>query len=235
MKYNYNRLMGQMVSRFSFGSTKIFLVLLAALCLAAGSSCSRGEPRLLYGFIELVYYPGKEKPQERYSFFILCEDDDGIENLSELYLYNDMDGLRWLITSDEWIKYEEDGKTWVGTRSIAMDGDTSLPRGLYRAVLVNKGGERTERKFTFDGPADSPYPFPVFSIESGIYRTDSQYPVNHIIGYDQQGKPVQTLTVSIIQGNVSELKLNNSVRTAALWAEDPELHISALTEAVAVR
>lgn len=209
--------------------------MVTALCLVCGSSCSRAAPRLPYGFMELVYYSGKDKPAERYSFFVLCEDDDGIDNLGELYLYNDMDGLRWHITSDDWIKYEEDGKTWVGSRSIAMMGDDPLPRGVYRAVLINKGGESVERKFTFDGPVDSPYPFPSFSIESGIYRTDSRYPVNHIVCYDLQGKPVQTITVTNIQGNVSELKLANGARTAALWAEDPELHISAMTEAAAVR
>ena len=123
----------------------------------------------------------------------------------------------------------------MGSRTIAMTGDASLPRGQYRAVLVNKGGEQTERRFTFDGPEESPYPFPFFTISDGVYRIDSRYPVNHLICYDQQGKPIQTLTVTEIQGNIRDLRLANSVRTAALWAEDPEYNISALTDAVMVR
>ena len=211
------------------------LFLIPVLCLVLGFiSCSRSEPRILYGFIDLVYYPGKEKPEERFSFFILCEDDDGLANLSELYLYNDREGLRWLVNSDDWVQYEEEGKTWIGTRSIAM-GDSPLPRGQYRAVLVNKGGEQTERNFTFDGPDESPYPFPFFSISNGVYRIDSRYPVNHLICYDQEGKPVQTLTISDIEGNIRDLRVSNSARTAALWAEDPEYHISALTDAVSLR
>ena len=211
-----------------------FLLLLSCTLLTF-FSCSRAEPRILYGFMDLVYYQGREIPEERYSFFVLPEDDDGVENLSELYLYHDREGLRWLISSDDWVQHEEDGKTWIGSRHIAMTGYASLPRGQYRAVLVNKGGERTERNFTFDGPEDPLYPFPFFSVRDGVYRIDSRYPVNHLICYDQQGKAIETLVVTDIVGNISNLQLSNSVRSAALWSEDPEYHISALTEAVAVR
>ena len=185
--------------------------------------------------MDLVYYPGKEKPEERYSFFVMCEDDDGLENLSELYLYHDIQGLRWVINPEDWIQHIEDGKSWVGSRSIAMPNDFSLPRGQFRAVLFNKGGEKTERKFTFDGPENSPFPFPFFSVSDGVYRVDSRYPLNQMICYDQQGKPVQTHRITEIQGNIRDLRLPNSVRTAALWASDPEYHISAITEAVSLR
>ena len=224
MKYDYNEFM-----------PRIFL-LFPILCLFGGFlSCSRSEPRINYGFIELTYYQEKEKPVEQYSFFILPEDDDGIENLSELYLYNDREGLRWLLKPEDWVKYEEDGKIWVGSRHIAMPEDTPLPRGQYRAVLVNKGGEKTERNFTFDGPEDPVYPFPFLSISDGIYRIDSQYPINHLICYDLQGKAIQTLTLKGMEGTVRTLGLPNNVRTAALWAEDPENRISALTDVTPVR
>ena len=198
-------------------------------------SCSRAEPRILHGFIELVYYSGRERPDERYSFFVLIEDDDGVENLSELYLHHDRDGLFWLISSKDWVKHEEDGKTWIGSRSIAMQGDGPLPRGQYRAVLINKGGEKTERRFTYDGPERSPYPFPDFTVIEDSYRVTSQYPVNRLICYDQQGRTVQTVEINGAEGSIRELRLANSVRTAALWAADPEHHISALTDAASMR
>ena len=210
--------------------------MIAALCLIPLiCSCSKAEPAILYGFIESVYYQGKDKPEERFSFFILPEDDDGTENLSELYIYHDRESLRWLIKSEDWIQHEEDGKTWVGTRAIAMFEDLPLPRGQYRAVLVNKGGEQTERYFTFDSPEEPPHPFPFLSINNGVYRIDSEYPVNQLICYDQQGNTVQTLGLTQIQGNLRDLRIPNNVRSAALWAEDPEYHSSALTEAVILR
>jgi len=198
-------------------------------------SCSRAEPRIHYGFIELFYYPGSAGPEERFSFFILPEDDDGVDNLSELYLYNDREGLRWLITSEDWIEHEEAGRIWIGSRSIAMPDGFSLPRGQYRAVLVNKGGESAERSFTYDGPEISPYPFPRLTIEGGNYAIESQYPVNRLICYDQQGRVVQTLSVIDKEGSIRVLSLMGNVRTAAVWAEDPEYHFSAVTEAVSVR
>ena len=211
-----------------------FFILLVVV-LAGFFSCSRAEPEILYGFIDLVYYMGRDKTEERYSFFILPEDDDGVDNLSELYLYNDREGLRWLFTSDDWIRYEEDGKIWIGSRSIAMFGDATLPRGQYRAVLVNKGGESKERKFTYDGPENPPYPLPSLSYSGGEYQIVSQYPVNRIICYDQQGKISQTVQVGELSGNIRDLRLGGAARSMALWAEEPEYRISILTEAVPLR
>jgi hypothetical protein len=210
-------------------------IILSMIALTGFFSCSKAEPEILYGFINLVYYMGREKTEERYSFFILPEDDDGVDNLSELYLYNDREGLRWLFTSDDWIRYEEEGKTWIGSRSIAMFGDAALPRGQYRAVLFNKGGESKERKFTYDGPETPPYPFPSLSFSDGLYKIDSRYPVNRVIGYDQQGKISQVIEVREFSGSLRDLRVTGTVRTIALWAEEPEYHLSILTEAISIR
>jgi hypothetical protein len=183
----------------------------------------------------MVYYPGKTNPEERYSFFILPEDDDGFENLDELYLYHDREGLRWYFNSNDWISFEEEGKTWIGSRNIAMSDDGPMPRGQFRAVLINKGGESTERRFTFDGPEIPPHPFPVLSVGEGTYHIDSQYPVNRLLCYDQQGKVAQTINVTEREGNIRNLRITGTARTIALWAEDPEYQISALTEAVSIR
>ena len=211
---------------------KILLLSLAASLLWG---CSRAEPRIVYGFIDLIYYPGREGPEERYAFFALSEDDDGIENLSELYLYHDREGLRWLLTSEDWIQFDQDERTWIGSRNIAMFADGPLPRGQYRAVLVNKGGERTESRFTFDGPEEAPHPVPTFTVNEGMYSIISEYPVNQLLCYDQQGNYIQTLRINDLEGFVSELRLSSSVRTGALWAENPEYRISVVTEAVALR
>ncbi|MDR0497857.1 MAG: hypothetical protein LBH42_09605 [Treponema sp.] len=216
--------------------SKLLLVLIPLPCvLALFLSCSKAEPRILYGIIELVYYQGRDIPEERYSFFILPEDDDGVENLDELYLYHDREGLRWLFTDEDWIKHEDDGKIWIGSRSIAMYDNVPLPRGQYRAVLVNKGGESTERRFTFDGPEIPPHAFPVLTINDGSYLVDSRYPINHLIGYDQQGSPIQNITITVNAGAIRDLRFQGAVRTIALWAEDPGYRISALTDAVLIR
>ena len=157
-----------------------------------------------------------------------------MENLAELYLYHDREGLRWLIRSEDWVKHEEDGKTWIGSRHIAMAGNAPLPRGQYRAVLVNLGGERTESHFSFDGPVEPPHPFPSLSIHNGRYRIVSRYPLNHLICYDSQGTLISSFEPLENEGLVQDLGLSDNAVSAALWAEDPEYHISVLTEAAAI-
>jgi hypothetical protein len=185
--------------------------------------------------IKLVYYQGQSRPEERFSFFVIAEDDDGLENLDELYVYHDKEGLRWLLSDQDWIMYEEDGKTWIGSRAIAMPGDESLPRGQYRAVLVNKGGERTERTFSFDAPVGARFPFPSLSISENRYTIESRYPAHFLVGYDEGGNFVKTIPVQALQGSLSDLALPSNVRAVTLWAEDAEYYTSALTDLIPIQ
>jgi len=68
-----------------------------------------------------------------------------------------------------------------------------------------------------------------------LYEIDSLYPVNRIIGYDQQGKITQVIQVRELSGTLRDLRLAGAVRTIALWAEEPEYHLSILTEAISIR
>jgi hypothetical protein len=220
---------------FSVLKNNVFLWLCFAGVLLILPSCSRSEPKIAYGFISLTYYQGLERPEERFSFFIIPDDDDGIENLADLYLYHDREQLRWHIQSEDWVTYEQDGQTWIGTRGIAMTGDETLPRGQFRAVLVNQGGERSERLFSFDAPAEPRFPFPFIALADGRYRVDSNYPSNRFICYDDQGNMVATLTLDTVEGRVSDLDLPSNVRALALWAEDPVYFTSVLTDVVPLR
>ena len=196
-------------------------------------SCSTSKPEITYGFIQLVFYQGEKGPVEQYSFFVIPEDEDGFENLDELYLYHDKDQLRWHIKSDDWISYAQDGRTWIGSRSIVVQDGFKLPRGVFRAVLVNKGGERGEREFTFD--AEVRYRFPEFEVNDGSYTIKSEWPSNHLVCYDRAGNYTSTVEVNSFSGSISQLNLPTAVRSAALWAEDPVHFTSAFTNVVPVR
>ncbi|MDR0511624.1 MAG: hypothetical protein LBG93_00775 [Treponema sp.] len=212
-------------------------VLFLSIFLAFGFfSCSRAEPRILYGFMEKTYIWGIDgSPVRQYSFFILPEDDDGIENLSELYVFHDREGLRWRFASEDWVQFEDAGRVWIGTRNIAMRGGEPLPRGQFRAVLINLGGERTERVFAFDIPESSPHPFPAFHVLDGLFRLDSSYPVNRLLSYDVQGEVIQTITLTATEGYLEDLNISLNAIGVSLWAEDPLFRISALTQVVLVR
>ena len=214
---------------------KYFLTISLAAFAAAAFSCNRTEPTIAFGFIELVYYQDYDKPQERFSFFIIPEDDEGIENLEDLYLYHDRAQLRWHIKSDDWVSYTHEGKTWIGSRSIAVDDTEQLPRGQFRAVLVNKGGEKSERNFTFDAPEDPRFPFPTLEISEGGYTVVSAYPANRLLCYDEQGSHVFTASLARLSGQVADLGIPSQARTAALWAEDAQYFTSAMTYVTAIR
>ncbi|MDR0670230.1 MAG: hypothetical protein LBF95_09125 [Treponema sp.] len=210
----------------------------ALLCSAAFwglLSCSRSEPSIEFGFLELVYYQGESGPEERFSFFVIPRDDDGVENLEELRLYHDREGLCWTLTAGDWIRHDEENRSWIGSRGIAMSGGEVLPRGQYRAVLINKGGEKSERNFTFDAPEASRFPFPALEVRDARYRVESRYPVNRLIAYDSQGLPVRTLTLEELSGSIDSLNLPSQVRALALWAEDREYSTGALTALVSIR
>ncbi|MDR0290948.1 MAG: hypothetical protein LBI06_08435, partial [Treponema sp.] len=145
------------------------------------------------------------------------------------------DQLRWHISSEDWVSYEFEGNTWIGSRSIAIGDDESLPRGQYRAVLVNKGGEKSERNFSFDAPEDPRFPFPSLEISGGRYTVTSAYPANRLLCYDEQGNYIFSANLSSLSGAVSDLGLPSQARTAALWAEDAPYFTSAYTYVTSLR
>jgi hypothetical protein len=161
-----------------------WLVPLVSLVVFLLLSCSRAEPNIAFGTLRLVYFQGEQGPEERFSFFIIPEDEDGDEDLADLYLYHDREGLCWHLTSDDWVTIQGEGQTWIGSRNIAMLDDAALPRGQFRAVLVDKGGEQNERLFSFDAPQEARHPFPFLYISDGRYRIESDYPEHFFICYD---------------------------------------------------
>jgi len=210
-----------------YKNISFFAILICIFCI----SCTRTEPKILYGFIKLVQYQGETRPVEYFSFFIQVEDEDGLENLEDLRLFHDMEQLSWFIQGDEWLKYRFDGRDWIGTRSIAVTSG-NLPRGVFRAVLTNKGGESTERSFTYDGRVR--FSFPELVISGGVYTINSQWPVNRLVLYNNTGEYVSTVTLQSQTGNISQLRLPSAARTAALWAEDEDNFCSAFTNVVPI-
>jgi hypothetical protein len=208
----------------------VFFLFTGALLLCF--SCSQSEPEIKYGGLELVYYENGGNPVERLSFFVLPSDGDGIEDLEELRLYHDWEGLSWRLTSDDWVRQSVNGQVWIGSRAIALEDGGSLPRGQYRAVLIDKGGEKTEKFFTFD--ASETRPFPAFSVTGGWYRIESAYPRQSLIVYDNEGSYLISVDPPSMEGEISVLGLPSQARSLALWASDPEHSVSAFTDVVPI-
>ena len=210
----------------------IMAISMAAIC---GISCSQKAPDISYGSLELAYYENGGKPVERFTFFIIPQDDDGIEDLEDLWLYHDWEGLSWHLTSKEWVRENIGGDIWIGSRTLAMEDGSSLPRGQFRAVLIDKGGNRTERLFSFDAPPLLEQSFPALSITGDLYQIDSLYPQQSLLVYDNEGNYLSTVVPSSLEGNISELGLPSQAESLALWSRDPARSVSAFTDIVPLR
>jgi hypothetical protein len=210
-------------------------LLIITLSLLSALSCSRAEPSIAFGTLRLVYFQGEAGPEERFSFFVLPEDDDGIEDLADLYLYHDREGLCWHLTAEDWVVVTNEDQTWIGSRNIAMLDEGALPRGQFRAVLFDKGGAQTERLFAFDAPEEAPHPFPFLDVSEGWYTIESQYTAHYFICYDNAGGYLRTVPVEALEGEISEAGLPRDTRAVALWAEDADYFTSALTNVVSTR
>jgi hypothetical protein len=197
--------------------------------LLAAVSCSRAEPTILFQAAKLVYYQTDSGYEERLTFFVLPDDPDGPEDIDELYLYHDLEGISWKMTGADWIQRQQDNRLWIGTYGLAPPPGEKIPSGLYRAVIIDKGGEKSERTFGFEAPETPNYPFPELTVADGEYIVKNEYPEQHFIGFAGDGSYLVTVPVPAFSGQVKDLRFANNVASFALWADDPERSTAALT------
>lgn len=172
---------------------------------------------------------------ERLSLMVAADDEDGSADLSALHLVNDRDQLYWTIHDTDWISVERSGRTWIGSHSISMVHDESFPRGAYRIVLEDKGGERGERIISFDAPEQPSFAFPSFTVNGADYRVNSTYPSNILVLYDSQGLMIRTVRLDTKSGTLRSLDLPRAAQGASLFAEDPDTMVCAFTAMVALQ
>jgi hypothetical protein len=183
----------------------------------------------------LNYIEQDAAPVPTLNFFVIANDDDGYDDLAELRLYNDYDGLVWLFTPETWVRYDEAGNTWLGSNKIVMAGGEVFPSGQYRATLIDKGGERGEHTFGFEVPAIPRYPFPRLTITEDSYKIDSEYPEFFFICYNTDGSYHNSIKLESKTGNISSLRLGSDILSVALWARDTVHSTSALTKMTPIR
>jgi hypothetical protein len=200
-----------------------------SLALLALAACSRAEPTILFQATKLVYYQAETGYEERLTFFVLPDDPDGPEDIDELTLYHDLEGLSWKMTIADWIQRQQDNRLWIGAYDLAPPPGEKIPSGLYRAVIIDKAGEKSERTFGFEVPETPHYPFPELTVTDGEYTIKNEYPEQHFIGFAEDGSYLVTVPVPAFSGQVKALRFANNVVRFALWADDPERSTAALT------
>lgn len=157
----------------------------AAVMLAA---CTPRPPEILRVEAELRLVTDREtdREYEQLSLFVEGEDPDGFEDLDELVLLNDQAGLYWRIDRSRWVVTRE-GR-WIGSAALTMPLLSAFPRGDYRLVLYDAGGNSQETIVSVAGPRQA-VPAPELVVDQeGIELTAPEALVVQVV--DPQGRTI---------------------------------------------
>lgn len=144
------------------------------LFAAAALSCSGANP-VIYTFktaVQVVGSPARpDAAVEQLLLQLLAGDDDGFNELYEVYVIHDESQLYWRITSDQWNTFTVGSEQWITIRPLKSYGGRPLPRGAYRLVLRDLSGYEDEKTFTLD------VSYKLSDIPSLAARPDGRYAV----------------------------------------------------------
>jgi len=154
-----------------------FVALPAVLVALAALGCSAKPPEIV-GLRARVELHALEKggAVERLSVFVAAGDEDGRDDLDRLHVIHDASERFWSLTRDDWILREEGSDVWLGANDLALEDDGPIPRGRWRVVLLDSGGERAEREFTVSAAPSSGYPVPTAKLSGAILVVASAWP-----------------------------------------------------------
>jgi len=180
------------VMKRSLTPARAFTTALAIISALAASSCGSKPPEVatVEWRIESRPFP-TGKAYESLSIFGSIKDEDGIDNIEELWIVNDAEALAWKLTSADWTKAAEGGDNWIGGSALAMPELGPLPRGAYRLIAIDAAGQRAELPFSVSGsfPARN-VPIVSFSKESISIRSD--WPETLALAFDATGALLST-------------------------------------------
>ena len=191
--------------------------MLTVLLALSFSSCAVNPPGFVSTSHRLVVQAVGDTGQreERLSFFASLQDQDGIGDIEYLYILHDESELLWTLTLDNWVQRDEGDSVWLGSNGLEPGDDGLMPRGRYRAVVVDKGGERDERSFNLSAPLTITYALPVLARAGSQVTLNSPYQVNTLFFLDPADNPVKTVGINPGTSSLDALWGDPSWRTAA--------------------
>ena len=124
--------------------------ILFLLILLLTSSCSNNLPQVSQLVWELfVIAPDSQGGgYEELSLYLQVSDEEGIEDIEEIFIINDEHLLYWKLNQENWSRREIDGDTWLGSSSLRHVG--GFPRDSYRYLVIDKTGDRVEGEFVLN-------------------------------------------------------------------------------------
>ncbi len=210
----------------------------AALACLIGTGCGNKLPEIAALEWRLETRPalgaGGGTDYESLSVFASLKDEDGLDNISEIWVVNDDSALAWKLTDADWIKAIEGADTWIGASALASPELAGLARGSYRMIAIDAAGQRTEKEFRISGsfPGNKA---PTLSFSGGRLAISSSWPETLALAFDGAGALIGSPAAP---GSPSPLSAvfgqEISLRTAELGAYgyDPALRMGAFSKRV---
>lgn len=120
------------------------------------ASCSGTPPRIHTTDWMPVYTKDLSRGgvYEELDLYIRLEDEDGLEDISEISIHKDDRGWAWKLTEENWTSLSRDGESWMGASGLSRDG--GIPDGEYRLKVTDRSGQRSETLFQYTSPALEP-------------------------------------------------------------------------------
>jgi len=159
-------------------------------------SCKENPPEIQQLFWQLTIVEDKDIDivYESLSIFVHPMDEDGIEDVESVYIINDSAELFWKLNNDNWERKESEGYSWLGSNRIVMADYSAFPRGTYRVIVIDAGGNRDEGEIYLgaDKLTQSQIDFPTLLVEENKFTIDSVYSKHTLWLYDSVGTGILT-------------------------------------------
>ena len=153
-------------------------------------SCSGSPPGIVNTDWMVVYTQDRvlDTVYQELNFFVQIQDDDGSNDITEIYLIRDDLNWSWKIDPSNWISYEQDGEYWIGANGLTLGRGEDLPGGDYRLLVIDRSGQRDELVVTIRQPNQNSVALEFASIsqDNSFITIDSQLPSLVLWFYDSQ-------------------------------------------------
>jgi hypothetical protein len=219
------------------------LARLAALAGAAAAllsllGCGSKLPEIAALEWRLETRPAETGPDyESLSVFASVKDEDGLDNIGELWVVNDDSALAWKLIDADWVKIAEGGDTWIGASALAGPDLAGMPRGSYRMVVIDAAGQRAEKEFRVSGNFPD-HKAPTASFSDGKLAIASTWPETLALCFDGTGALIASPGALPRPASLDEaLGHDIAARTAELGAYgyDPTSRMGAFSKRVKTR
>ena len=169
------------------GKTCLLIIILALFI-----GCTGKPPEIMRVFQQINLINDREQNiiYQSLSLFVQASDPDGFEDIEEIYIINDSEELFWRIDSESWIKTGSGDEILIGSNSICIPDGSPLPKGEYRILLQDIGGDTAEQSFVLESTLSESlrYYIPEISIDKGEISVSGKADSYTLWIYDKNGQ-----------------------------------------------